>query len=162
MKRLRSTAQDPQVLHLQHLPLECTKEKNPYAKDCDRKLAEPFSWEDCYLKHDDLKILPRSQDVFRKIELDPRLSLLLPKPGANAGRVLEHATKTFEALLSKHKPMTFKFGFTHDAAVRWHCDAFGYKYSREPFEFMVVIYAASNALGPAFLEAALIDRFGSY
>lgn len=58
--------------------------------------------------------------------------------------------------------MTFKFGITHDPCVRWHNTKFGYKYSKDPFQQMLVVYAASNPHGPAFLEAALIDRFGSF
>ena len=58
--------------------------------------------------------------------------------------------------------MTFKFGITHDAYVRWHNRGWGYKYSKDRFEKMVVVYAAANPHGPAFLEAALIDRFGGF
>lgn len=119
-------------------------------------------WEDRYLQLPDLIHLQRSQDVFRKIELDPALSLNLPKAAATAGRVLQHSVELFDKLHAKLKPMTFKFGITHDAAVRWHNAAFGYKYGKDKYDHMLVIYAASNPHGPAFLEAALIDRYGSF
>lgn len=125
-------------------------------------LVEPSPWNDVYLQFSDLANLPRSKDVFRKIEMDSKLSLWLPKVGSTAGRVVEHSVRVFETLKAQHEPMTFKFGITHDPAVRWHNTRFGYRYSKDPFDFMVIIYAASNPHGPAFLEAMLIDRFGSF
>ena len=125
------------------------------------KTVESGCWDDKFLRHADLATLTRSQDVFRKIEMDPSLHLSLPKPGSTAGRVLQHAVQEFERLLNRHKPMTCKFGITHDAAVRWHNATFGYKHSIDRFQGMLVLYGASNPHGPAFLEAALIDRFGS-
>ena len=127
----------------------------------DQSLVRNNYWEDKYLLHADLSALPRSQDVFRKIESDPSLALSLPKPGATAGSVLAHAIRTFDSLAKKNTPMTFKFGITHDAHIRWHNKTFGYRYSKDVFDFMLVIYAASNPYGPAFLEAALIEHFGS-
>ena len=169
VKRLRSSAQlqtqpnprEPETV-CRHLPLE-TDEKHTDAKpNVVMSLLGSHVWEDLYLRHPDLSSLPRSQNVFRQIEIDPRLSMRLPVPGVTAGRVLDHATRTFEELLSKNKPMTFKFGITHDAAVRGYNTTFGYEYSRDIFDYMLVIYAASNPHGPAFLEAALIDRFGGF
>ena len=125
------------------------------------KPAGSLMFEDRYLQYEDLRCLPRSQDVFRKIEMDSSLLMTLPKPGATSGLVLQHSINTFERLLLENKPMTFKFGFCHDAAVRWHNAKFGYKHSREKFDYMLVLYAASNPHGPAFLEAALIERFSS-
>lgn len=125
-------------------------------------VSKGFVFQDSYLQHDDLAKLPRSMDMFRKIELDPYISLQLPSPGATAGRVLRHSASLFEDLLKKNKPMTFKFGITHDACVRWHNRGWGYKYSKDKFEKMVVVFAAANPHGPAFLEAALIDRFGGF
>ena len=89
-------------------------------------------------------------------------SLDIPKPRATAGGVLQHSINLFEKLLEANKPMSFKFGITHDPAIRWHNSTFGYKVSRERFQHLIAIYAASNPHGPAFLEAALIDRFGSF
>ena len=124
--------------------------------------VEPVRWDDAYLCHSDLAGLPRSQDVFRKIEADPRITLKLPKPGVTAGGVLAHATKLFEKLLEQHKPMTFKFGITHDASMRYHNPVFGYRYSKDKLENMIIIYGASNPHGPAFLEGCLIHLFGGF
>lgn len=106
-----------------------------------------------------LMSLERSVEVFRKIQMDPCLSCELPKPGATAGAVLRHCCNLFESLLSRWKPMTFKFGITHDASFRWHNAKFGYKFARDRFEKMVVCYAASDPYGPAFLEAGLIEKY---
>ena len=125
-------------------------------------VSKGLAFQDSYLQHDDLAKLPRSMDVFRKIELDPYISLKLPRPGATAGVVLRHSAFLFEDLLKKNKPMSFKFGITHDACVRWHNPGWGYKYCKDKFEKMLVVYAASNPHGPAFLEAALIDCFGGF
>lgn len=108
----------------------------------------------------DLRNLPRSDDVFQKIEQHPCLSLQLPKAGATAGQVLDHANVLFERLQKKHQPWTFKFGISHDASMRWENPVFGYKYSKDPFDEMLIIFASSNPHGPAFLEAALIQSFG--
>ena len=157
-KRLRSTANTvvPENVGCSLLPVQCDK---PAACGTDPVNSK---WKDSYLGHPDLANLPRSMDVFRKIERDVNLSLQLPRAGSTPGRVLQHSVSLFEALLSKHQPMTFKFGITHDAAVRWHNTKFGYKYSKDPFSHMIIIYAAANPHGPAFLEAMLIDRFGSF
>ena len=130
------------------------------------RLSIPFDdsyvWKDVYLDHPDLKSLARSQSVFRQIELDPDLDVKLPRPGVTPGRVLEHCVQTFESLYTRNKPMTWKFGFTHNAAVRWGNTTFGYKYGKERYDYMLVLYATPHAHGAAFLEAALIDRFRSY
>ncbi len=161
-KRVKSSAVEPRDLKLQelayqHLPVAAdhSLRQKPTSTQCP--------WKDSYLEHPDLRNLVRSEDVFLKIERDSALSLVLPKPGATAGKVLDHCIQTFEQLVSKHKPLTFKFGITHDAAVRWRNSKFGYIHAKgDVFDHMVVIYAASNPHGPAFLEAALIDRFSSY
>ena len=127
-----------------------------------RVVSEGVMFKDTYLQYDDVASLPRSQDVFRRIELDPCMGLRLPKPGSTAGTVLKHCAQVFEDLLRKNKPMTFKFGISHDPCVRWHNSRFGYKYGKDPFECMTIVYTASNGHGPAFLEAALIDRYGSF
>ena len=64
-------------------------------------VSEAMIFKDIYLQDDDLAMLPRSQDVFRKIELDDSLSLSLPRPGATAGAVLRHCVEVFERLLEK-------------------------------------------------------------
>ena len=157
VKTLRSSALPNRILNpepsvFQHLPLEGEKHVDACPKV---SMQDPI-----YLQHEDLRNLPRSMDVFSKIQLDPQLHLSLPKPNVTAGHVMAHGIREFQTLLEKNKPMTFKFGFTHDPSVRWHNSKFGYKYSKDKFDFMLIIYAASNPYGPSFLEAALIDRFG--
>jgi hypothetical protein len=125
-------------------------------------VSKPIVWKDTYLQNNDLAMLARSRDVFRNIETDPCLSMNLPKPNATAGGIIQHAARIFEQLVERHKPLTWKFGITHDAAFRWHNRKFGYKYSKDPFDHMIILYAASNPHGPAFLEAALNQRFQSF
>lgn len=114
-----------------------------------------------YLQHEDLRKCSRTVEVFEKIMKEPHMSISLPRPGATAGRVLEHTAKVFEGLSKKFSPMTFKFGITHDPVFRWYHVPYGYKHTIEKFDRMVVVYAASNPFGPAFLEASLIQRYGS-
>ena len=164
VKRLKSTAsgklEDKSEKGLfDILPLEYDTTTSDRL-DC-QQFSDTSVWEDRYRQHPDLIPLQRSKDVFRKIEMDPALSLNLPRVAATAGRVLQHSVELFDKLHAKLKPMTFKFGITHDAAVRWHNAAFGYKHGKDKYDHMLVFYAASNCHGPAFLEAALIDRFGS-
>ena len=165
VKRLRANAivttnASPQRAGFANLPLERDTHQHDMKKS-DEQSAESI-WEDSYLRHADLRYLPRSHDVFRKIEKEVCLELVLPKPGSNAGGVLQHAIKTLDGMISKNKPVTFKIGITHDPYVRWHNSVFGYKYSKDPYDFMWILYAASHIHGPSFLEAALIDRYQSF
>ena len=116
---------------------------------------------DEFLLQDELKLLSRSRDVFGKNSMDPCMSYRLPKPGCTAGRVLEHSITTINRFLEKYSPMTFKLGITHDAHHRWYCPMYGYQHSKDRFDRLHVVYAASNPYSPAMLEAALIDRFKS-
>lgn len=115
-----------------------------------------------YLADPTLKDLERTVEVFDRIENEDHITYSLPKPGATAGRVLAHAAAAFESLHRKHSPMTFKFGITHDAVFRWFHKPYGYQHTVERFNRMHIVYASSHPVGPAFLEAALIDKFGSY
>lgn len=99
--------------------------------------------------------------MFDSIHGDDQLSSKLPPARSSAGSVLQHAISVFERLHARHKPMTYKFGITNDAHQRWHHRRYGYKYSRDKYEHMVVLYAANNPHGPAFLEAALINQYYS-
>ena len=159
-KRLKSSHPEVSGPNPSSLPLQGSE---PTGDDPEEQpVSEPMTFQDDYKWHSDLVGLPRSQEVFRKIELDPNLSMKLPKPNATAGAVLQHSIRVFESLLEKNKPMTFKVGITHDPSVRWHNRTFGYKYSKDKFGHLVVVYAAANPVGPSFLEAALIDRFRSF
>ena len=148
---------EPATTNLQNLPVQ----EDASGETMGRVVSTPM-FKDVFLEHEELAALPRSQNVFRKIELDSYVSLRLPKPNATAGTVLKHSCQVFEQLLQKHKPMTFKFGITHDPCVRWHNVSWGYKVSKDPFQHTLVIYSAGNPHGPAFLEASLIDRYGSF
>ena len=108
-----------------------------------------------------LQDLHRSPEVFSLIHANPSLSLMLPRCGATAGRILEHAAKVFNDINQRSSPMTFKFGITHSPHFRWSNDKFGYKYCVDKFESMVILYAAKDSSGPSFLEASLIREFGS-
>lgn len=113
-----------------------------------------------FLHHPELAVLPRSSEIFGLLESDQALSYSLPRPNATAGKVLEHASMRFKALLGRYEPMTFKFGITRDAYGRFYNPKYGYRVSCEHFVKMHVVYAAANPHGPAFLEAALISMFG--
>lgn len=89
------------------------------------------------------------------------LEFKLPPPGVPAGRVLQHAKRTMASLFSKHDPMIFKFGFCRNALWRWANDLYGYKFSRDRWTNMVVMFESNEPHGPAMLEATLIDLFGS-
>ena len=112
-----------------------------------------------YLRDPELKNLPRAAEVFSKIDNDMKICLHLPKIGASAGQVLKHAFDCFHGLHSKHAPMTFKFGITHDRVFRFHNDMWGYRHSFDQFEMMIVLLAAENPVATAYLEAALINQF---
>lgn len=160
VKRLRSNAREPfehSRLKLQHLPLE--DEEQHRTKHIRSGMVGPPITKDLYIEYDDLRDLPRSVETFRKIDRHPSLSLMLPKPAATAGRVLEHAAEKFTQMLRRNEPCTFKFGITVDPHDRWENYS---KYSHDRFEYMMILYAASQPYGPAFLEAALISQFRSF
>ncbi|CAE7432742.1 unnamed protein product [Symbiodinium sp. CCMP2456] len=85
----------------------------------------------------------------------------LPPDNATSGKVLWHAIKRFENLHKKHRPMIFKFGYTHDAVWRWNNTLYGYKHDKAKWSDMKVVYVSKEPFGPSMLEAALISRFES-
>ncbi len=89
------------------------------------------------------------------------ISFKLPKPDCVAGSVLHHALDVMESLISRHEPLIFKIGFTHDARWRWTNKLYGYSSSKEKFSEMLVLYISNEPFGPAMLEATLIERFQS-
>lgn len=108
-----------------------------------------------------LQKLDRTRQVFELIRYEKHIEHKLPRAGITAGRTLAHASAIFERLMAKHSPMSFKFGITHCAHFRWHHRPYGYKYSKEKFSNLLILYASSTPIAPAWLEAALIDKFGS-
>lgn len=109
----------------------------------------------------ELQDMQRSVEVFEQIHSNTSLSLMLPRGGATAGRILEHSANVFKNLQDQHAPMTFKFGITHNPDFRWSNSKFGYATCLDKFQCMVILFAARDASGPAFLEASLIREFGS-
>ncbi|CAK9106713.1 unnamed protein product [Durusdinium trenchii] len=55
--------------------------------------------------------------------------------------------------------MVFKIGFTHCPHSRLRNPVFGYLGELQKWERMVIVFASSEAVGPAFLEAALIQKY---
>ena len=131
------------------------RSRTPYRCDDQDELPS-------YLKDEDLKALRRTSDVFRSIESEKNMSFKLPKAKATAGRVLAHASMTFEGLYQKHFPMIWKIGITHCAVFRWYHKPYGYFHSFEKYQHMHVMYASPSPVGAAFLEAALIDKYRSF
>ena len=137
----------------------CIKRDSPVLKVYS--YAKASRHPDCQLD-DDIKDLERTREIFLHLDRDPVLSYKLPPPHVTAGKILHHACSVFHSLLDRWQPMTFKFGITHCPSWRWHNTQYGYKFSRDPFQELLVVYVAGNPHGPAFLEAALIEKFGSY
>lgn len=84
-----------------------------------------------------------------------------PKLGLSAGAVLQHAIRKVEVLFSKEEPLIFKIGWTHDPIWRWSNSMYGYKYARDCWSGMIILFTSHEPHGPAFLEAALIDKYQS-
>ncbi|CAE7723928.1 nipblb [Symbiodinium sp. CCMP2456] len=103
--------------------------------------------------------LPRTVDVFHKLLSTDRMSLKLPRPGALAGQVIKHGIRVLEDTLASYGPMVYKIGYSYDPHNRFFNRSFGYVHERQKWEKMIVVYVSHETLGPAFLEAALIQRF---
>lgn len=116
-----------------------------------------YDWREV-LDHETLA-LPRTQLCFEQIEQDSVLDYRLPeKPGMLAGQIIRHCWETVDCLLQKHEPCIYKIGYTHCASFRWHNKTFGYGHAPEKWDQLVVIYAAKEAISPAFVEGSLIQR----
>ena len=87
------------------------------------------------------------------------LDYMLPPKGALAGRVLQHAKATMATLFSKHEPMIFKIGYSHNVYWRWSNSLYGYKLENAKWEKMVVLHQSEESAGCAMLEACLIDIY---
>ena len=73
-----------------------------------------------------------------------------------------HAYKVMDQTLEKFGPMVYKIGFTHCPYTRFYNSKFGYVNDRQRWESMVVVFASHEAIGPAFVEAALIQRYKGF
>ena len=103
--------------------------------------------------------LPRTEECFGLVERDANLDYNLPCRTTLAGKILKHCFDTIDGLLAAQKPCIFKFGFTHCASFRWHNKKFGYRWeSSAKWSNMLILYAASEYISPAFVESALIQR----
>ena len=90
------------------------------------------------------------------------LQRMLPPNGATAGRALQHAKSVLMSLFSKHDPMIFKIGYSHNATWRWSNTLYGYQFDRiDKWTNMVILYESTEPFGPAMLEASLIDTYKS-
>ena len=103
--------------------------------------------------------LPRTRELFEQMLATPEFTVKLPKVNALAGQVIRHGIQVIEETLRLHGPMVYKIGFSYHPYNRWHNKSFGYKYEKQRWQHMTIIYTSSETTGPAFLEAALIQRF---
>ncbi|CAE7783426.1 unnamed protein product [Symbiodinium sp. CCMP2456] len=94
-------------------------------------------------KEELMKDLDKVDDTFRTCfrELADFKADLTLQEKETAGQVIRHGVNII------------------DETLRWHNKSFGYKYEKQRWQQMVVIYASAETMGPAFLEAALIQRF---
>lgn len=107
----------------------------------------------------DVLQLQRTAECFEMIEQDPRLSYRLPPRNCLAGRAMRHCFETVRSVIEKNKPLIFKVGYTHCAHTRFYNPKFGYIRERDRWQHMLVVYAASETISPAFVESALIQHF---
>ena len=89
------------------------------------------------------------------------IAFKLPKANALAGRVVKHAVNIMEGLFSKHEPMIWKIGFTHNPSWRWTNALYGYRHAVDKWTNMIALYASPEPYSPAMLEATLIEKYGS-
>jgi hypothetical protein len=101
--------------------------------------------------------MERAEGCFVKIQGDDRLDYRLPKKGSLAGAVLKHCFKVIDTTIEKHTPLTFKLGFTHCPHTRMYNQKFGYR--KDAWENLLVLYVACESISPAFVEAALIQKY---
>lgn len=103
--------------------------------------------------------LPRTRECFALIMGDPKLDYDLPvKPNMTAGKILVHCYEALDKILETHWPCIYKVGVTHCAHFRFYNSVFGYCREKDQWQHMVVVYAASEPISPAFVEGAMIQR----
>lgn len=103
--------------------------------------------------------LPRAVQCFAAINADPTIDCRLPKNGALTGAILTHACATVDSILREQGPAVYKIGYTHCPSFRMRNRLYGYVHDRhQKWQQMVVVYCSDEPVGPAFLEAALINK----
>ena len=102
--------------------------------------------------------LPRTRECFELISADDKLDWDLPLPNMLAGKILVHCYSALDRILEKNWPCIYKIGVTHCAHYRFYNDVFGYQRESDQWEKLTVIYASPEAISPAFVEAAVIQR----
>eukprot|EP00439_Symbiodinium_sp_Y106_P072911 s934_g13.t1 len=118
------------------------------------------SWSEAKLP-DDLLDEPEVMTVLRGIDNHGHVCWRLPTKVQTSGGVLNHAVKTMLLLQARFAPMIFKFGFTHDAARRWDHSSYGYRFGKDRWQEMIILYLSPEKSGPSMLEAALIEKYKS-
>lgn len=106
-------------------------------------------------------LIARLKIILQESQSIGPISFRLPKIHATAGGVLRHSTSVVHGLIDKYEPLIFKVGFTHNPVWRWSSKLYGYSWAKDKWSNMVVLYISDEPFGPAMLEAALIDKFGS-
>ena len=86
----------------------------------------------------------------------------IPPHGSTSGVALRHAVQVLERLFQKQDPAIFKFGFTHNPVWRWSNSMYGYRFDRDKWTEMILLFVSKEAAGPAMMEAALIEKFRSF
>ena len=104
--------------------------------------------------------LERTELCFAKMHAQEVLVCNFAKANAVAGEVLTHSFKVVDQKLRTCGPMVFKLGFTHCPFTRFFNPKFGYFHDRhQKWERMIILHVSHECVGPAFLEAALIQRY---
>ena len=137
---------------------EAANSREPVSKKIkttiEKRLAFPTQWS------------PRLQRLAAECEAVGCISLNLCSVKALAGEALSHAIHVMMTLFKREQPLTFKIGWTHDPVERWNSPVYGYTLNSggkkfSSFTHMIVLYYSKEPYGPAMLEAALIEKFGS-
>ena len=138
-------------------------DQREYKKELD---LEPFpfnprpAWLDIDLPPH-LLASPQVLETLKSIDAHRNLSWRLGRQKTSGG-VLRHAIGCFESLHSRFYPMIFKFGMTQNAANRWDNKDFGYRLEKDKWDSMVILFLCPEKFSPAFLEAALIEKYRGF
>ena len=81
----------------------------------------------------------------------------VPRLHIPAGGVLKHSLRVLEGIFRKNDPCIFKLGITHNPAVRWSNQTYGYQHAADGWTNMTVLFITNEEFSPAMLEAALIN-----